>query len=455
MEGHFGHDFSRVRVHADARAAAAAGATESQAFTVGRDIVFGAGHWNPHTTSGQRLLAHELTHVLQQRSAPWSGTVGAIELTGPDHPAEYEARSVASGIGLQGERELPSVTPAWWLMRTPDRTATPGKEPQQGGHSESCAGMRLGRGKLEPEGEARPGREAPPSERPRVLGAIRRIAQVAEHPALYPRCHEEFARLCPGGHMDALQRAFRCAVVWRLDRSEGAGAVATVGGHDIGYTELGYHGGEEALAGYLMHELGHNCGIGGGDEHHLADVLRLYCMGAGRHEAGVRLVGGPDVGTGFLLGYRGLVQGWLAGRQQLVAGVDLDILQLLREADPDKPGYLGGAALEFRERVPAWGAERFGGLSLYGGLGAGAARFRVRDAGSHPTATRLGPGVVIEVGARAEFYFRNIDPSPGLQEGRRIGIAATAGYRLIVPLTPEAKQIHEIVFGIQVPFRSL
>jgi hypothetical protein len=453
MEGHFGHDFSRVRVHADARAAAAAGATESRAFTVGRDIVFGAGNWNPHSTSGQLLLAHELTHVLQQRATPWSGTVEALELTGPDHPAEHEARTVANGIGLQRAGELLPVTPAR-LMRAPDGTAAPDKEPQQGDPG-GCTGMRLGRGKPKAADDASPGREAPQSEQPRVLGAIRRIAEVAEHPAVYPRCHEEFTRLCPGGRKDALQRAFRCAVVWRLDTSEGAGASAAVGGQQIGYTELGYHAGEEALAGYLMHELGHSCGIGGGDEHHLADVLRLYCMGAGRHEADVRLVAGPDVGPGLLLGYRGLVRSWLAGRQQLVAGVDLDFLQLVREAAEVKPGYLGGAALEFRERVPVWGAERFGGLSLYGGLGAGAARFRVRDASTHPTATLLGPGVVIDVGARAEFYFRNIDPNPDIQEGRRIGVAATAGYRLIVPLTPEAKQIHEIVFGIQVPFRSL
>ena len=66
FESRFGFDFSRVRVHADERATAAAGAVQAHAFTKGRDIVFGAGRYSPSTPTGQRLLAHELTHVIQQ-----------------------------------------------------------------------------------------------------------------------------------------------------------------------------------------------------------------------------------------------------------------------------------------------------------------------------------------------------------------------------------------------------
>jgi hypothetical protein len=64
----FGHDFSRVRIHTDARAAESAQALNARAYTIGHDIVFGAGQYAPHTPAGQRLLAHELTHVLQQRA---------------------------------------------------------------------------------------------------------------------------------------------------------------------------------------------------------------------------------------------------------------------------------------------------------------------------------------------------------------------------------------------------
>jgi hypothetical protein len=69
FEPRFGHDFSGVRVHADAGAAAAAQAVQAKAFTVGRDTVFGRGQYAPDTASGRRLLAHELTHVVQQSAA--------------------------------------------------------------------------------------------------------------------------------------------------------------------------------------------------------------------------------------------------------------------------------------------------------------------------------------------------------------------------------------------------
>ncbi|HJQ34602.1 MAG TPA: DUF4157 domain-containing protein [Pyrinomonadaceae bacterium] len=67
MEPRFGHDFSRVRVHTDAKAAESARELNANAYTVGHDIVFGAGKYAPGTQAGGRLLSHELTHVLQQR----------------------------------------------------------------------------------------------------------------------------------------------------------------------------------------------------------------------------------------------------------------------------------------------------------------------------------------------------------------------------------------------------
>lgn len=69
MEQRLGHDFSRVRVHTDSQAAASANAVQARAYTVGRDIVFAAGQHRPETLEGQHLLAHELTHVLQQRAS--------------------------------------------------------------------------------------------------------------------------------------------------------------------------------------------------------------------------------------------------------------------------------------------------------------------------------------------------------------------------------------------------
>jgi hypothetical protein len=66
MEPRLGYDFSRVRVHTDARAQQSARDVRALAYTVGRDIVFAAGQYAPQTEAGRRLLAHELTHVAQQ-----------------------------------------------------------------------------------------------------------------------------------------------------------------------------------------------------------------------------------------------------------------------------------------------------------------------------------------------------------------------------------------------------
>lgn len=69
FEPRFGRDFSGVRVHTDRRAAESARAVQARAFTWGRDIVFGEGEYEPSGGAGKRLLAHELTHVVQQSAA--------------------------------------------------------------------------------------------------------------------------------------------------------------------------------------------------------------------------------------------------------------------------------------------------------------------------------------------------------------------------------------------------
>ncbi len=68
MEPHFGHDFSRVRVHTDTRSGVAANFINARAFTASNEIVFGQGEYAPHTESGRRLISHELTHIVQQNS---------------------------------------------------------------------------------------------------------------------------------------------------------------------------------------------------------------------------------------------------------------------------------------------------------------------------------------------------------------------------------------------------
>ena len=99
MEPRFGHDFSGVRVHADASAAESARAIHAHAYTVGRDVVFGAGQFAPRTSAGKELLAHELSHVVQQGGEDHRGSVRGIasENTAAEQNADAIASAVVSG----------------------------------------------------------------------------------------------------------------------------------------------------------------------------------------------------------------------------------------------------------------------------------------------------------------------------------------------------------------------
>jgi hypothetical protein len=74
MESAFGQDFQDVRVHTGTDATASAQRLGAHAYTVGNDVVFSDGQYDPGSTSGQKVLAHELAHVVQQRSGPVDGT---------------------------------------------------------------------------------------------------------------------------------------------------------------------------------------------------------------------------------------------------------------------------------------------------------------------------------------------------------------------------------------------
>jgi hypothetical protein len=102
LEPRFGYDFGHVRVHADATADRSARAAGARAFTSGRDIVFAADQYAPHAPAGRRLLAHELAHVVQQRSVrPPPGASPPLSRTGDLHErhADRAAEAVSRGAG--------------------------------------------------------------------------------------------------------------------------------------------------------------------------------------------------------------------------------------------------------------------------------------------------------------------------------------------------------------------
>lgn len=91
-----GDDFGDVRVHADTSAHELNTAVQADAFTVGNDVYFREGKYDPTSSSGQSLLAHELTHVVQQRGTP-AGSVPSV-VSDPDDASERQASTVASGM---------------------------------------------------------------------------------------------------------------------------------------------------------------------------------------------------------------------------------------------------------------------------------------------------------------------------------------------------------------------
>lgn len=111
MEVQLGHDFSRVRLHTDARAGQSAQAVNAAAYTVGRHIVFGAGRFRPEQAAGRRLLAHELAHTIQQEHASVAGLRTIAPL---DDAAEREA------VGAEAKAEAPL---------SPDRRASLRRQP--------------------------------------------------------------------------------------------------------------------------------------------------------------------------------------------------------------------------------------------------------------------------------------------------------------------------------------
>jgi hypothetical protein len=98
FEPRFGHDFSRVRVHSDAGAAQSARDINARAYTVGNNIVFGAGPFAPGEAAGRQLLAHELAHVVQNTAARAADTIRRT----PDPPPEPPAKIVSPVWNVQG-----------------------------------------------------------------------------------------------------------------------------------------------------------------------------------------------------------------------------------------------------------------------------------------------------------------------------------------------------------------
>ncbi|SFR61294.1 eCIS core domain-containing protein [Halogeometricum limi] len=117
FERRFRHDFGRVRIHDGPQAARTNRRLNAEAFTVGSDIHFARGNYRPDTDAGRRLLAHELSHVVQQRDASRTPTRARVELGPADDKFEREAERAAETVATGGTPTLSRDGGAYATLR--------------------------------------------------------------------------------------------------------------------------------------------------------------------------------------------------------------------------------------------------------------------------------------------------------------------------------------------------
>jgi hypothetical protein len=135
MEARFGSDFSRVRIHADETAHRSAQSINALAYTVGEHIAFQKGAYDPATTNGRARVAHELVHVIQQRSGPVDGTEmsGGLRVSDPGDRFEREASTIAERYRSAGREERFEVN------RGPEAAPSAQFAVQRCGDDQDCA----------------------------------------------------------------------------------------------------------------------------------------------------------------------------------------------------------------------------------------------------------------------------------------------------------------------------
>jgi Domain of unknown function (DUF4157) len=125
LEPRFGHSFEDVRVFADERAAESAEALGANAFAVGSDIVFAAGRYDPHSSTGQQLLAHELSHTIQQGrhgSGSSRHLPSELEVSHRDDASESEADTAANAVSSGRNAQVTASTSEPSIARDENET---------------------------------------------------------------------------------------------------------------------------------------------------------------------------------------------------------------------------------------------------------------------------------------------------------------------------------------------
>lgn len=235
MEPRFARDFSSVRVHTDSFAERAAEGLGARAFTIGGDVFFGAGWYSPRSAQGKELIAHELTHVVQQgqgkvtnNSAGNTGDRWEIE-------ADFYAKKAVNTV-THAERGL---TPGF---------VHPGKS-----NKIQCR-LQYGAGNVAGDANFV---EVPQNQRARVNAALDIIDTVARE----RRCQNYFRNNSAGN--ETLANLMARVRVWEYadERAGYLGVTDAVGGNNISYDPYVYRIGRWFIASTLIHEMMHAAGV--------------------------------------------------------------------------------------------------------------------------------------------------------------------------------------------------
>lgn len=391
FEPRFGRDLSGVRLHLGDAAGAAAAKVNARAFTLGHDIAFAQGEFNPETRAGRHLLAHELAHVVQQKS----GSSPVI-------------RRATIGAG---------ATPKF---------------------SDSTTSI------------------VPDEDLERVNEAMAIIDDLASKPASFSECHDQFKTLCPGGTSGTLASVWRNATIWRISTAdENVRAKGKTNGTDIAYTQTGYDQGAEGLAGTLLHEAGHNCGIPGDATHWYAEKIKAYCIGPGRNSfsAGLGLTLGGALPS-LVLSYRRFLGDLASGRLKFTLGADLNVIGATAgiaesvgslRGTPRSPAEFGSVMAGAQTRIGGWGGSRYGGISLRFETGFGVGQLALRQAENEGPTSAIAPTWILQVGPRAEFLVKAGD-------AHVFPFSISAALRHVQPINGEARALTAIVGSVEFPF---
>ncbi len=123
LEPKFGHDFANIKIHADGQADQLTKSVGARAFATGQNVFFRQGEYQPHTSAGRHLLAHELTHTIQQSRGTVSGApiADGVSVSDPNDVFEQEASEVADTVSQGGSVQVGGTGKTGVLQRSLDK----------------------------------------------------------------------------------------------------------------------------------------------------------------------------------------------------------------------------------------------------------------------------------------------------------------------------------------------